>query len=163
MKVKWREEGVEGEGARKWGKRRNFRVGGEEKEIDETWNKRESIGGDRKRRTKRRGIREEEKSNGESRYYLRQKNSTFPSMVQSKTCIKLLKDTFDLRFWLLPHLENLKTLWGLEREVQAASFKRNRSVLALFFWEISRNEVKNSIFSFCNSTYSLIIAKNLSS
>ena len=67
---------------------------------------------------------------------------------------------FDLWFCLLPIIENLKTLWGLEREFQAASFERDRSFLALLVWEISKNEVNNSKFSFCNSTYSLTIAKN---
>ena len=51
---------------------------------------------------------------------------------------------FDLWFCLLPLIENLKTLWGLESEFQAASFERNRSFLALFVWEVSKSEAQQS-------------------
>ncbi len=71
----------------------------------------------------------------------------FSSKGQSKTCIKLREKkrcTFSFRFWLLPLLENIKSWWGLERKFQSAYFERNRSFLALFVWEISKNEVNKA-------------------
>ena len=81
-------------------------------------------------------------------------------MGQSKTHVKLLKKKS--AFWISDFYNSLSLKTQKLYEVWKENFKPLllSATAALFVWEISKNEVNNSKFSFCNSTYSLIIAKN---